>query len=72
MRFGLDHLCGGEGRHGRPWIGYAFDFQPQTGEGICDGVQGRVGIKMVAQPINRELHRARPAARVGMSNGSNP
>ena len=49
-----------------------FEFESKRCQLVRDLVQRRVGLKMVLQPGQRELHGVSPRSRVGTSSGTKP
>ena len=68
----LDDIADDERREVLRAVLDAFDLQPDHGELVGESVGGRVGLEMVLQPGNRNLHRASPPCNEGTSSAAKP
>ena len=62
--------------HERPvscgWIMQLFQFEAERSQLIGDRVDWRIGLQMILQPAEGELHGVSPRSKVGTSNGTKP
>ena len=69
---GLDHVGDREGSERAEPVGERFDLEAERGQRLGDGFEVGLGVEVVAQPRERELHRHRPRARPGTSSAEKP
>src|SRR5439155_2804338 len=50
----------------------AFDFEADAGQRLDDGVEGGIGVEMLFQPGQSELHAPTPPLSVGTSKAEKP
>ena len=72
MFLGRDDMGDGEILQPRAGILDRFHFETDGGELVGDRRGIRVGVEMVLQPGERELHRLSPPSSVGMSSAAKP
>ena len=72
MLVGGQHFAHHESLQGGAGIGDAFDFQSDAGKLFADDFRRRVGVEMLFQPAQGELHFESPPSSVGMSSGWKP
>ena len=68
----FDHIADGEGRQVLGAVLDMLDLEPDHGEGARDRLDIRIGVEMLLQPLQRELHRVSPPVIEGTSSGTNP
>ena len=72
VAFGGHHMRHTERRERRPAILDAFDLQPDHRQFLDDVFERPVGLEMLLEPGECELHLTRPSATLGTSSGAKP
>src|SRR5450759_3189986 len=72
MLLGGDHPRDGERRQRLGLVVDILDLEPDHGELVGELFDGLVGVEMLLQPGEGELHELNPPARVGTSSGLKP
>ena len=72
MGRGLDHIADGEGGQVGGAVGHALELEAEGRQPVGDGVEGGVGLEMLLQPGEGELHGLSPPIRLGVSSGTKP
>ena len=68
----LDDMADDEAGEPGGAVRYPLHFEPDHRQPLDDRVKPGIGLEMVLQPAERELHGARPATMPGTSNGAKP
>src|SRR5262249_37408524 len=71
MRLRREHMTNAEARELLRRILYALDFEAEIGEAFADFRERSLGLQMILEPGERELHRDPPPAE-GTSSGRKP
>ena len=72
MGLGGDYRGDRKRRQNRGPVDHLLDLEAERRQTLGDLVDGRVGLQMLLEPGQRELHRASPPARLGTSKAENP
>jgi hypothetical protein len=68
----LDDIADGEGRQRLRAVLDALDLEPDDGQLLAQRVERCLGVEMVLQPTQGELHGLNPPTRLGVSSGTKP
>jgi hypothetical protein len=68
----LDHVAHDEALQGRGGIGHALDLEAEHGERVTHLDQRGVGLEMLLEPGQGELHRPSPPVSEGVSRAEKP